>query len=313
MKIITRFAALRLSVLFSVVAVVAWRSDALAQFDFIKLPKETRLAVERLQAAIPEPNQQMANKAVELAILMNNLHCTFHSLGDEVSPWLVYDDDDRSYSLAAGASSESLSKEFLEAYAALLDWHELERAPVAPGSVPMLYLGSLTDFSGYLELIFTLLPESEVDLFCEALAHAAYFSWTASPSAVGTFFSFWVWNMLGEQYPSAEDRKRIAGPWAPDFYPASLRITSDLLTYPQLCARTPAKEFLSGWDFESEEDYAESFAAAADICEQLLALRGIPDTDAQALLLLDGLEAFEVKLTPICSEATRTMYAAFPR
>lgn len=315
-KIITRFAVLRLSVLLGVVAVVAWQSGVLAQFDFIRLPKETRLAVERLEAAIPEPNQQMTNKAVELSLLLNNLQCTFLSLGDEVAPWLVYDQEEGQYSLAADATSERLSPEFHEAFAAFVEWHELERAPVLPCSIPMFGMGVPYGFKGQLESIVALLPESKVDVFCEALAHAAYFTWTVSPFVVDLAFSYSTWVFLGEQYPSAEDRKRIAGPWTPDFYPASLRVTSDLLLFPHLSARTPAQEFLSDWDFESKEDCVESIAAAVDLCEQLLALRHTPGADAQAFLLLDGMEAMEagkIMFLPSSSEYMRMIYATFPR
>ena len=130
-------------------------------------------------------------------------------------------------------------------FAALLEWHELDRAPVAPCSTPDISFYSLYELAWQPELIVALLPESEVDGFCEALAHVAYFSWTASPSYSDAAFSSWIWTFLGEQYPSAEDRKRIAGPWAPDFYPASLRMTSDFLYYPRLSEWLPAQEFLA--------------------------------------------------------------------
>jgi transposase len=60
-------------VLFVVIALFAWRSGAIARYETTHLPKETHQALQRLHAAIPQPNQQMTDKAAELHNLLNQL------------------------------------------------------------------------------------------------------------------------------------------------------------------------------------------------------------------------------------------------
>ena len=275
-KLITRFAVLRLGILIGALGVyglLSWNATHTAPFDF---SDETMASFERIEAMLPEPSDEMTRKAEELRDLLVVLNHSFFGDGERgATSWLNYDEDEEVFSLVKGTRLEDLSPEFHQAVASLLKWHKQER-----GQVPMysirhpIYFDAIIQSGGMsaekLQLMTSLYSSEQADEISIAFAHVAHFSWTSATGFADAMLPEIFWDFLDAKYPLEDQQGRIVKDWKPELFPQALRFASDVVTHFKIAQMQLVEDLVLGSEGNTEQAVENEYALLSSTTERIL-------------------------------------------